>query len=42
MLYLFSVWHTMRLESAWRNDLQVLRQHAGKYYAGQLGKTWSP
>lgn len=42
MLYLLSVWHTVRVESAWQNDLQVLRQHAGKYYASQLGTMWPP
>lgn len=42
MLYLLSVRHTVRVESAWQNDLQVLRQHAGKYYASQLGTMWPP
>lgn len=41
-LYLVSVLHTARLETAWQQELQALRQHAGKYYAKQLGKTWPP
>lgn len=42
MLYLFSVWHTMRLESAWQTDLHLQQLHAGKYYAAQLGTMWPP
>lgn len=42
MVYLLSVLHTARLETAWQHDLQALRQHAGKYYAKQLGNTWLP
>lgn len=41
-VYLISVLHTARMETAWQHDLQALRQHAGKYYAKQLGKTWLP
>lgn len=40
VFYLLSVLQTARLESAWQHDLQALRQHEGKYYAGQLGKIW--
>ncbi|MCS6831197.1 MAG: hypothetical protein NZ749_11235 [bacterium] len=40
VLYVFSVLHTASLEAAWQHDLQALREHAGKYYARQLGKTW--
>lgn len=37
---LVPVLHTARLETNWLYDLQALRQHAGKYYAEQLGKAW--